>query len=85
MPRKARKKLAQSISGLGEDAFSSFERFEEKVDAAEVEAEAHQEIAGELRGIEQEIRSLKGSSKVEDELKSLKARLSAKTATQTDE
>ena len=81
---EARKKLAQSISGLGEDAFSSFERFEEKVEAAEVEAEAHQEIAGEMRGIEEEIRNLKGSSKVEDELQSLKARLTAKPTTEVE-
>ena len=42
---EARKRLAQSVSGLGEDAFSSFERFEQKVEAKEAEASAHVEIA----------------------------------------
>ena len=43
---QASKRLAQSISGLGQDAFSSFERFQQKVEACEAEAAAHVEISG---------------------------------------
>ena len=71
----ARKRLAQSISGLGEDAFSSFERFEQKVEESEAEAAAHAEINGEMEDIEKEIRHLDVDRSVDDELQALKAKL----------
>ena len=72
---EARKRLAQSISGLGTDAFSSFERFEQRIEGAEAEAEAHTEIAGEMASIEKEMQVLERDEEVEDELAALKARL----------
>lgn len=72
---EARKKLAQSISGLGADAFSSFERFEQRVETTEAEAEAHAEVAGEMADVEREVRDLDRAASVEDELLALKARL----------
>ena len=71
----ARKRLAQSISGLGEDAFSSFERFEQKVEESEAEAAAHAEINGEMEDIEKEIRQIDVDRSVDDELQALKAKL----------
>ena len=53
---EARKRLAQSISGLGDNAFASFERFEQKVEEREAEASAHVEISGEIEDLEKEIR-----------------------------
>ena len=72
---EARKRLAQSISGLGTDAFSSFERFEQRIEGTEAEAEAHTEIAGEMASIEKEMQVLERDEEVEDELAALKARL----------
>jgi phage shock protein A len=72
---EARKRLAKSISGLGNDAFSSFERFEQKVESTEAEADAHTEVAGEMQSIEKEIRDLDQGAEIEDELTALKARL----------
>ncbi len=72
---EAKKKLAQSISGLGADAFSSFERFEQKIEAAEAESEAHGEIAGEMASIEKEIGRLDRDKKLEEELSALKSRV----------
>ena len=72
---EARKRLAQSISGLGTDAFSSFERFEQRIEGTEAEAEAHTEIQGEMASIEKEIRVLERDKEVEDELAALKSRL----------
>jgi phage shock protein A len=72
---EARKRLAQSITGLGKDAFSSFERFEERVTSTEAEAAAHVEIAGEMDSIEREVRQLDADREVEDELSALKAKL----------
>ena len=72
---EARKRLAKSISGLGNDAFSSFERFEQKVESTEAEADAHTEVAGEMQSIEKEIHDLDQGVEIEDELTALKARL----------
>ena len=72
---QARKRLAQSISGLGEDAFSSFERFEQKVEESEAEAAAHTEISGEMESLEKEIRQIEVDHSVDDELKALKDKM----------
>jgi phage shock protein A len=72
---EARKKLAQSIHGLGDDAFSSFERFEQRVEESEAEAEAHTEVASELDDVERRVRDLDRSASVEEELRALKERL----------
>lgn len=72
---EARKKLAQSIQGLGDDAFSSFERFEQRVEESEAEAEAHAEVADELGEVERRVRDLDKGAAVEDELRALKERL----------
>ena len=72
---EARKRIAQSISGIGDDAFSSFERFERKIEENEAEAEAHSEIVGEMADVERRVRDLDGQQAVDDELKELKQRL----------
>ena len=72
---EARKRIAQSISGIGDDAFSSFERFEQKIEESEAVAEAHAEVAGELGDVERQVRKLDEEGAVEDELKALKERL----------
>ena len=71
---RARAKLAQSINGLGSDAFSSFERFEQKVEQSEAVAEAHTDIAGEIATVEREAGKLDRAAAVEDELRALKER-----------
>ena len=68
----ARAKLAQSINGLGSDAFSSFERFEQNVERSEAQAEAHTEIAGELAEVERQANRLDREVAVDDELQALK-------------
>ena len=72
---EARKCLAQSISGLGKDAFSSFERFEQRVEESEAEASAHSEISCEMEDIEKQIHKVDVDRGVDDELQALKAKL----------
>lgn len=72
---EARKRLAKSISGLGNDAFSSFERFEQRVEVSEAEADAHTEVAGEMKSLEKEISQLNQGKEIEDELTALKSKL----------
>lgn len=72
---EARKALAQSMHGLGDDAFSSFERFEQRVEETEAEAEAHDEVASDLDDVERRVRDLDRGASVEEELRALKSRL----------
>jgi phage shock protein A len=70
---KAKKEIAQSMSGIGDGAFAGFERFEQKVLKAESEADAFQQLAGENASLEDEFKQLEVNSGVEDELAQLKA------------
>lgn len=72
---EARKRLVQSMHGLGDDAFSSFERFEQRVENTEAEAEAHAEVADDLGEVERRVRDMDRTAAVEDELRALKDRL----------
>ena len=60
---------------MGKDAFSSFERFEQRVEASEAEASAHGDISGEMEDIEKQIQKIDTNRSVDDELKALKAKL----------
>ena len=77
---EARKQIAQGMSGIGDDAFSSFERFRQRIEAEEYEADAHEEIAGTGASLEDAIGNLERKDSVEDELKALKDRLGKSNA-----
>jgi len=72
---EARKQIAQGMSGVGDDAFSSFERFRQRVENEEAEADAHQEIVSEDSSLEDSFSKLERSSTVEEELKALKQKM----------
>jgi phage shock protein A len=73
---EARKKLAKSLHGLGDDAFSSFERFEQRVE----ESEAVAEVASDIDDVERRVRDLDRGASVEEELRALKDRLLSERA-----
>ena len=72
---QARKQIAQGLSGIGDDAFSSFERFRSRVENEEAEAHAHAEIAGEDPSLEDSFQKLERRNSVEEELEALKNKL----------
>lgn len=72
---QARKQMAQSMSGLGSGAFSSFERFEQKIESSEAEAEAYEEMASDKDDIEKQLRQMDTGKQVENELAQLKAKV----------
>jgi len=77
---EARKQIASGLSGVGEDAFSSFERFRQRIESEEAEAEAHQEMASADPSLEEEFSKLERKSTVEDELSALKKKMGQKDA-----
>lgn len=72
---KARKQIAKSMTGVGDDAFSSFDRFRQRIESEEAEAEAHQEINGVEPSLDDAFAKLERKSSVEDELKALKDKM----------
>jgi phage shock protein A len=72
---KAQKKIAQSFSGVGSDAFSKFEKYETKVEKLEAEAEAYEELSGTDVSLDDELKQLSSSSTVDDDLLKLKAKM----------
>lgn len=71
---KAEKQLNQAMSGTGSDAFSKFEKMENKVEQMEAEAEAFGELNGSDKSLEEEFANLSNPN-LDDELAKLKAKL----------
>ena len=75
---EARKQIAKGLSGVGDDAFSSFDRFRQRIESEEAEADAHQAIAGAEPSLEDAFSKLEKKGSVEDELKALKEKMGRK-------
>ncbi|MBL0332835.1 MAG: PspA/IM30 family protein [Chlorobiota bacterium] len=71
----AKKQIAQTFSGIGSDAFSKFDRLEEKVDKKEAEADAFAQLAGENTSLDDQFKQLGSSGAVDAELEALKKQL----------
>lgn len=72
---KAQKQIAQSMSGVGSDAFSKFDKFEGKVEKLEAEATAFQQLAGEQTSLDDEFKKLSSNTDVDSDLLALKAKM----------
>lgn len=72
---KAQKQISKSISGVGSDAFGKFDKFENKVEKLESEAEAYGELAGDETSLDDEFKKLNTSTAVDDDLLALKAKM----------
>ena len=72
---KAQKQIAQSFSGVGSDAFSKFDKYEQKIEGVEAQAEAFETLAGEDTNLEDEFKMLNTSAGVDTDLLALKAKM----------
>lgn len=72
---KAQKQIAKSLSGVGSDAFSKFDKYEEKIEKIEAEALAFDQLASESTSLDEEFKRLTSSSDVEKQLAELKAKM----------
>jgi phage shock protein A len=72
---KAQKQIAQSISGVGSDAFSKFDKFEGKIEKLESEAVAFEELAGGSTSLDDEFKKLSSGPGIDTELEAMKAKL----------
>lgn len=71
---KAEKQLNQAMSGTGSDAFSKFDKFENKVEQMEAEAEAFGEINSADKTLEEEFANLSNPD-IDSELEKLKSQI----------
>lgn len=72
---KAQKQITQAMSGFGSDAFSKFDKYEQKVELLEAEAEAFGELGGSDKRLEDEFKELETGSAVDLELLELKQKM----------
>ncbi len=72
---KAQKQIAQSFSGVGSDAFSKFDKYEQKIEGVEAQAEAFDVLAGENTKLEDEFKMLNTNAGVDNDLLALKAKM----------
>lgn len=69
---KAQKQISQSFSGVGSDAFGKFDKFEQKIEKTEAEAEAFDQLAGDNTSLDDEFKQLSSSSDADADLLKLK-------------
>jgi len=81
---KAQKQIAQSISGVGSDAFSKFDKFEGKIEKLESEATAFEELAGGNTSLDDEFKKLSSGPGIDNELEAMKAKLGLLNSSNTD-
>jgi len=73
---KARKQAAQSVAGIGDTGAAGFEKFEQRIEKSEGEAEAFETMAGEqVSSLEKDLEELSVSKAADDELAKLKESL----------
>lgn len=73
---KAQKEMNKSLSGVGSDAFGKFDKYENKIEQLESEAEAFGELTGSSEtDLEEEFKQLSTSSSADSDLEALKAKM----------
>jgi phage shock protein A len=82
---KAQKQIAQQLSGVGSDAFSKFDKFEQKIEKLESEAVAFEQLAGENSSLDDEFKKLGTSSSVDSDLLALKAKMGMLPSSNNDD
>lgn len=82
---KAQKQIAQSIGGVGSDAFSKFDKFEGKIEKLEAEATAFEELAGSNTNLDDEFKKLSSGPGIDNELEAMKAKMGLLNSTNTNQ
>lgn len=72
---KAQKEINQAFAGIGADAFSKFDKYEERIETLESQAEAFGELAGDNTKLDDEIKQLSNNSTVDSDLLALKEKM----------
>lgn len=72
---KAQKQISKSMGGAGSDAFGKFDKFENKIETLESEAEAYGELSEGETSLDDEFKQLGTSSSADDDLLALKKKM----------
>ncbi len=72
---KAQKNISKSLSGMGDDAFGGFDKYEKKIETMESEAEALGMLSDEDVSLDDEFKKLGAKSDVDTDLDALKAKM----------
>ena len=72
---KAQTKINKALSGVGNDSFANFDKYEEKILNLEAEATAYEELAGENTSLDMEFKKLSANSDIEANLLAMKQKM----------
>jgi len=72
---KAQKQVAQALGGVGSDAFSKFDKYEQKIVTLESQAEAYEQLAGENTSLDEQFKQLSTNNTVDNDLLALKEKM----------
>ena len=72
---KAQTKINKALSGIGNDSFANFDKYEEKILGLEAEASAYEELAGDNSSLDLEFKKLSSNSDIEANLLAMKQKM----------
>ncbi len=72
---KAQKQVAKALGGVGGDAFANFEKYENKIEKLEAEAEAYEELGDGTTALDDEFKKLSTNANVDTDLLALKQKM----------
>ena len=72
---KAQTKINKALSGIGNDSFANFDKYEEKITNLEAEASAYEELAGDNNSLDLEFKKLASNSDIEANLLAMKQKM----------
>ncbi|MCL2040118.1 MAG: PspA/IM30 family protein [Bacteroidetes bacterium] len=72
---KAQTKINKALSGIGNDSFANFDKYEEKIMNLEAEASAYEELAGDNNSLDLEFKKLASNSDIEANLLAMKQKM----------
>ncbi len=72
---KAQTKINKALSGIGNDSFANFDKYEEKILGLEAEASAYEELAGDNTSLDLEFKKLSSNSDIEANLLAMKQKM----------
>ena len=72
---KAQTKINKTLSGIGNDSFANFDKYEEKILNLEAEASAYEELAGGNTSLDLEFKKLSSNADIEANLLAMKQKM----------
>jgi len=81
---KAQTNINKALSGIGNDSFANFDKYEEKILSLEAEASAYEDLAGQNTSLDLEFKKLSSNADIEANLLAMKQKMGMLPSGNTD-